>query len=307
MKKYIFIFVALFLFFSARPLGALAAFTAVQSGVGGGEVAATTVAVTLTGVTAGNLVVVWVGSEDDGSTAATTTVSDGSSTLVATPLKDALDFSHHSGGFSYLLSANGGDRTYTVTYSDTRAYRRIIAWEFSYDGTASLDAEASNSGTSGTAYTSGSITTSNATDLVFGAEYNHSGGAKNTPLINGVAATAIVNDTGNLYASLWYKIQSSTFADGVAAINGPNTVWIGDIIAFKAVVTPSGGGSSAPAPTLLFSASPSSIPSGSSSTLNWSGTNTTACSLNGLSVGTSGTQSTGILYTDTSFSLLCAN
>jgi len=73
---------------------------------------------------------------------------------------------------------------------------------------------------------------------VFGAEYNHSGDTKTSPTINGAAATAIVKDSPERYAALWYVVQTSTFAGGNAAVTqSSSTVWFGDIIAFKLAKT----------------------------------------------------------------------
>lgn len=66
---------------------------------------------------------------------------------------------------------------------------------------------------------------------------------------------------------------------------------------------------SALAPTLTLSASPSSVQSGGSSQLTWSTANATSCAASGAwsgSKGTSGTQSTGALTNNSSFTLTCA-
>jgi hypothetical protein len=67
-------------------------------------------------------------------------------------------------------------------------------------------------------------------------------------------------------------------------------------------------GTTAAAPTVKISASPSSVASGGSSTLTWSSTNATACSAAGSWSGvkaTSGSQSTGALKANASYSLTC--
>ena len=63
-----------------------------------------------------------------------------------------------------------------------------------------------------------------------------------------------------------------------------------------------------PAPTVSLSASPASIASGSSSTLTWNSTNATSCTASGDwsgSKATSGTQSTGALTGNKSYTLAC--
>ncbi len=62
-------------------------------------------------------------------------------------------------------------------------------------------------------------------------------------------------------------------------------------------------------PTLTLTASPASVQSGASSNLTWSTTNATTCSASGAwngAKGTSGTQSTGALTSNSSFTLACA-
>ncbi len=62
------------------------------------------------------------------------------------------------------------------------------------------------------------------------------------------------------------------------------------------------------APTLTFTASPTSVAGGSSSTLTWSTTNATSCTAGGSwsgSKGTSGSQSTGALSANANYSLTC--
>jgi hypothetical protein len=63
-----------------------------------------------------------------------------------------------------------------------------------------------------------------------------------------------------------------------------------------------------PAPSLTFTAYPTSVASGNASTLTWNATNATACTASGAWSGTrntSGTQSTGALTTTSTYSLTC--
>ena len=69
-----------------------------------------------------------------------------------------------------------------------------------------------------------------------------------------------------------------------------------------------GNGSTNPAPTVALSATPTSVLSGSASTLTWSSTNVTSCNASGAwsgSKATSGTQSTGGLTAPATYSLTC--
>jgi hypothetical protein len=68
-------------------------------------------------------------------------------------------------------------------------------------------------------------------------------------------------------------------------------------------------GETQPGPTISFSASPTSVTSGSSSTLTWSTTNATSCTASGAWSGTkatSGSASTSALTTTSSYGLSCS-
>ena len=74
------------------------------------------------------------------------------------------------------------------------------------------------------------------------------------------------------------------------------------------VYKPSFGATTSPAPTVQLTANPSSLTSGSSSTLTWSSTNVSSCTASGAWSGTkatSGSQSTGVLTANTTFTLTC--
>jgi hypothetical protein len=63
------------------------------------------------------------------------------------------------------------------------------------------------------------------------------------------------------------------------------------------------------APTLSFSASPSTVPQNGSTTLNWSSTDATSCTASGGwsgSKGMSGSETISSLTTDTQFTLICS-
>ena len=66
---------------------------------------------------------------------------------------------------------------------------------------------------------------------------------------------------------------------------------------------------SSPAPVVTFKASPSSVSSGSSTTLSWSATNATSCTASGAWSGAkavSGSQSTGALSANATYGLVCS-
>lgn len=105
----------------------------------------------------------------------------------------------------------------------------------------------------------------------------------------GARATSGTLSTGALTSNASYTL-SCTGAGGSASQTASITV-------------------SAAAPTLTLTASPTSVQSGSASQLTWSTTNVTSCTASGAwtgAKGTSGTQSTGALTTNSSFALACA-
>ena len=186
----------------------------------------TVTTVNLTGVGAGNLIVLWV--KWEGTTSGGATVSDGTSSLTMGTLSDPGNTA--VGQFAYLLSANGGNRTYTVTFPSGYSYPRLRIAEFSYSGTVSLDAQNIGSGNS-TACASGNIATTGTDEIVLGGYAEYSSNVLSSPLINGAASTFI---SGGTYGKMWYSILTATFSSGNASatLNG-NSNWVCNIIAFK--------------------------------------------------------------------------
>lgn len=182
--------------------------------------------VALTGVGAGNLIVLWV--KWEGPTSGSMTVSDGTSSLSIGTLVE------HSNGdlqgqFAYLLSANSGDRTYTVTFPTGAVYKRIRIAEYSYNGTISFDAQNTGSGT-GVTPTSGNITTTGTDEIVLGGYAEYSNTTPSSPLINGVAATFI---TGGVNAKMWYRLVNATFTGNASVTIDKSSAWLANVIAFK--------------------------------------------------------------------------
>jgi hypothetical protein len=105
----------------------------------------------------------------------------------------------------------------------------------------------------------------------------------------GTKATSGTQTTGALSANASYTL-SCTGPGGSASQTAAVTV-------------------TAAPPTLTLTASPTSIQSGNASSLTWSTTNATSCTASGAwtgAKGTSGTQSTGTLTANSSFTLTCA-
>lgn len=212
----------------------------VQSGSNSADGESTSLAVTLTGVAAGNLIVCW--SKFEGADT-TDTMSDGTSSLA-----QGAKINHANGDlrgrFFYLVAANSGTRTYTLSLAGARPYKRLHVWEFSSSGTLSLDVQNTGSGAAGTA-SSGTVTTTGSDAVALGGYGEYTAAVPSNPQINGVAAGgSIINVPTNTYTASWYRLLSATFANGAATINA-NTGgdWVCNIIVLK---TSGGGGGAFP-------------------------------------------------------------
>jgi hypothetical protein len=108
-----------------------------------------------------------------------------------------------------------------------------------------------------------------------------------------------------------------TFAGAKAANGSQSTGALTATTPYSLTCTGAGGTSTAapatvtiaPLPTATLTANPASIASGGTSTLTWSSTNATSCTASGGWTGTktaSGTQSTGALTANTTYSLTCS-
>jgi len=192
----------------------------------------TSLAITVNGITAGNLIVVWVGWEDVNGT---TSVSDGTSMLTPGTKKKDDSGGGAYGQFFYLLSANGGNKTYTASFSASTNYSRIAVMEFSsYDKVWSFDAENVGGGY-GSSTASGNITTSGTDEVVVGGFSHYQPNTTTNESINGVAATEpSYSPLGGQYSSVWYRLLSSTFLNGNASASTTAQYWVNNIIAFKA-------------------------------------------------------------------------
>ena len=180
--------------------------------------------VTLTGVTAGNLIVVvylQTGVETD------LTCSDGTSSLTAVTPGNG---TYVSVQFFYLLSANGGDMTYTIA-NESGDGTYTAAYEFSYTGTIGYDTENHNSGDGEGSITTGNITTGGDTAVVIAAANSYAGGDITSQQIAGSAPTAIiVSPVGNI--SIWYRIGA--VSNGQATATDPDAgYWGAQIVSFK--------------------------------------------------------------------------
>ena len=202
------------------------AFTFIQ-----GNSAESGTTVTLTGVTAGNLIVIWIKWEDGAGTA---TVSDGTDSFTMATAGNS--GSGPAGQFGYLLSSSSGDKTYTITAPGS--FQRFRVAEFSYSGTIVADAENIALGTSSSP-ASGNIATTGTIELALGGYGEYTANALSGMQINGQAYD---NVSGGSYTKMWNKSFSSTFTGQASATLTPSSEWVCSVISFKE----SGGGLSIP-------------------------------------------------------------
>ncbi|MBK7951380.1 MAG: PQQ-dependent sugar dehydrogenase [Deltaproteobacteria bacterium] len=192
----------------------------------------TTLAVTLTNVRAGSLIVAFV--KWEGAAGSTVSFRDGTSTFTADTLNSAANGDLH-GRFFYLpASTASGTVTYTATWSNARPWRRVLVYEYTQTGgLVSLDGSNRATGTSGT-LNSGSLTTTGSDEVVFGAYGEYSSANTTTERIGGLAADQVVRSG---FASMWSKRFTAPLTGGATA-SGHSAIWIGNVIAFKRTASP---------------------------------------------------------------------
>lgn len=208
----------------AFPVQSWAAWAWVQDG------SATTNAVTLTSVAAGNLIVCHI--KYEGTTAAgDITVSDGTSALTAGTHQYDPTSGDMGGQMFYLLVSNAGTKTYTATFGVAKAFYAMSCMELDY-GTdiASFDTQAVNTG-NGLTPTTGNITTTGSTIAVVAGAGNYGGEITSTELIGVSGATNIERQNQE---SIWWKAGSLTAVGGTATLSG-STSWTASIMSFNAV------------------------------------------------------------------------
>ena len=193
----------------------------VQAGVS--TVAATsTRTVTLNGVTAGNLIVAVVFWEGP---TTTVSVSDGTSSFTvgnAGVNPDTIDdYWDIRQCVAYLLSANSGNKTYTLTLGAARQTVALHVLEFSGDHDWSLDGQASYGYGRGTTETSGSLTTTgtNVVCVGWGRMWTSGGYSSQTigdrrrprqPTTEDIPVTPPTASPRCRPALLWLRLRTST-------------------------------------------------------------------------------------------------
>ncbi|MFZ3043878.1 MAG: hypothetical protein WA058_02090 [Minisyncoccia bacterium] len=204
--------------------------TYIGGNLGDGGPSASSIGVTYT-ATAGNLVVAWAGWDG---TPGTVSLSDGTSSFTGGTQAHNSDGADTYGQFFYLLSSNGGSKTYTVSFGATVDWSTLTVIEFHVtSGTWAFDAQNTGTGNS-TACASGVITTASTSEAVIGGYRSGSVSTTSSEQINGVAATEDAAVSPNSLDSVWYRIPVATFAGGTASATVTSQRWICNVIAFKA-------------------------------------------------------------------------
>lgn len=177
----------------------------VQSAVAGGSTT-----VSLSGVTAGNIVIVAVTAGDN---SGTWTVSDGTGNLTA--LTRVVETYGTAAQLFYTLNARSGNRTYTVPQEES--VMSLCAMEFSCAGTSSLKAENGAWSDDTGSISSGNVSASGSC-LVLGTAISLGGGNWSSLRIAGTAADgykSYIDSTG--WAPTWYRIGSSGISGAATA------------------------------------------------------------------------------------------
>jgi Bacterial Ig domain/GDSL-like Lipase/Acylhydrolase family len=186
----------------------------------------TSLGVQLTGVSAGDLIAVYVKYEG---AATTVTIGDGVDLFTADPVVNASNADLHGQFFYALVSKASGTVTCTATWAASKPYRKIFVYEYSHSGTVAVfDVSNRATATSGT-LNSGAVTTTGADEVVFGSYGEYSGNNTSNEQIAGVAADQVRRQA---FAAVWSKTFTSPVT-GAATATGNSSTWISNLIAFK--------------------------------------------------------------------------
>ena len=210
--------------------------------------------------TLGDLNVVVVGWND--TTAAVSSVVDSSGNTYALAVGPTSISGTLSQSIYYakkIAAAGAGANTVTVTFTTAAAYPDIRILEYNgADPNTPVDVTAANTG-NGTSSSSGSMTTTNATDLIFGANIVTS--ITSGPG-SGFTSRLLTSPDGDIAED---EMVSSTGSYSATATQSSGA-WIMQMVAFR---TPSGG----PVPPTVSSVSPNNGPAAGGTAVTITGTN----------------------------------
>lgn len=202
----------------------------------------TTIATTITGVTAGSALVVLVGY---GSAVATISgVSDGTAYTAAADGACIDSVNTQSSRVYYLLNAGSGSHTVTATFSTSVTGRRIRVVEVSGIATTAAEDKSANQQQNAVGTTTDSISssataaTSNANDFVLGLTQDTSNGDPGTGTLS--AGTGYTLSGANQIIGVEGKLVSSTGAQTATFTDTKNANRTTHVLALKTTI--SGGG-----------------------------------------------------------------
>jgi hypothetical protein len=267
----------------------------------GNAIPAKNINITLPGATtAGNLLIVAVGEAYVGENFIVTDNAGNTWTLA--------NSASYSGGqmsavfYAENIVANSNPQITVTAQNNSSNY--FVATAVEYSGLAasnSLDTTITNVENGTTSYNSGSLITNSATELLFGAHQFYCSGATVTPT-SPFSTVAVINSPITLQTQSFITSSAGTYSSQGTDTCG-SSFNHSVLAAFK--VSSSGTGSS---PTISsFTASPTSITSGQSSTLSWSISGATSASISSVgSVAVSGSTTVSPTVT-TSYTLTATN
>ena len=185
--------------------------------------------VALTGVTAGNLILVFVKFEDGPNAC---TMSDGTTSFTMGTLYSGASGTNAQSGW-LLSSVASGSVTYTVTQSGAFFFQAHVM-EYSYTGTPSFDQQNGTRDIIGsTTVASGNITTTGTDELVFGTFSEYATATHSAEQINGVTFDQITPGAGTNGSALWSRKVASTFTGQTTCTLSAPDPWASSITAFK--------------------------------------------------------------------------
>lgn len=200
-------------------------FSYVNGNISASAGGASSIAVTLTGVVAGNLIVIVA----TGYAASGTldSVSDGTSSLTGLTQRDR--GLNRSRAFYILSSVASGSVTYTLTFSGSMTSRVIAAMQFSYGGTASFAAENFGSAFTSTSLDTGDITVgANCVTVAFSV--NEGNYAVSGATINGENATV---GPANSVLDSFYLIKTAGYTGDFKGTLATTSMHVEQIVGFQ--------------------------------------------------------------------------
>jgi hypothetical protein len=219
--------------------GAQTGFVFMGAWTGTGGAGSTTLDLSLPmNVAAGDLLVAFAKSEGVGGT--TYAVAKNSGSPANTFTCDAADVNLHSTtaietAVCYNLAASAdSSATFRVTFGASRDFRDLVVMQFRPQSGETVTKDASNkNSSSGTSTTSGTITTTGTDEVAVAFLGEFQPASSSAHQINAVSAAPLPGSSPVDSSSFWYRILTSTFADGQATATVTSTDWCEHLIAFK--------------------------------------------------------------------------